>query len=528
MNSEIYQKIVESAEEGIWLIDDSGKTTYVNDKVCQMIGHASEELLGQEMSHFMDSEEYVKLMEKLENRRAGVREQHNVVFRKKDGTRLWVSAACSPLFDTQDKYIGALGLVSDISHRHRNEVLLKSQRNVFEILVAGGTLEASLEQLLFAVEELVEGVIPSILLLNDNGQFTGGVDLGLPKTYSAAINGSYIGPKAGSCGTSAYRKETVIVSDIANDPLWSDYKQIALPHGLAACWSSPITSRTGKVLGTFAMYFCTKRKPTQFELDLVKDITSAAALSVEHIKLLEKEKKHLEEAKKAIKIREDFISIASHELRTPLTSLKARVDLMNMMMAKIQLPEEISQKFRPIIEGIQPDVQKFSKLIETLLDVSKMGESKFFLNKEEVNISHAIFEEAHRLDAEFKKKHTQLDLHIDSDIHGHCDYLRLQQVVANLLMNALKFGEGKPVELHASTDSSKLLLKVVDHGIGIAKEDISRIFEPFERAVSDLHYGGLGLGLFITLQIVESHGGTIRVKSELGKGTTFEVMIPLV
>lgn len=528
MNNEIYQKIVESAEEGVWLIDDSGKTTYVNEKVCQMIGYEADEIMGQEMSHFMDPDEHSKLMERLDTRKAGVREQHNVVFRKKDGSRLWVTAACSPLFDANENYIGGLGLVSDISFRYRNEVLLQAQRNVFEILVGGGKLESSLEQLLFAVKKLVEDVIPSILLLDDNDQFVRGIDLGLPQAYSVAITGAKIGPKVGSCGTSAYRKELVIVSDIENDPLWADYKQLALPFGLAACWSSPILSRTGKVLGTFAMYFTSKRKPTQFELELVKDITSAAALSVEHIKLLEKEKKHLEEAKKAIKIREDFISIASHELRTPLTSLKARVDLMSMMMAKVQLPEEISQKFRPIIDGIQPDVQKFSKLIETLLDVSKMGEKKFFLHKEETNLSHAIFEEAHRLDTEFQKKNTKLELYIESGIHGHCDYLRIQQVVANLLMNALKFGDRNPVELHASTDSSKLLLKIVDHGIGIAKEDLSRIFEPFERAVSDQYFGGLGLGLFITLQIVESHGGTIRVKSELGKGTTFEVMIPLV
>jgi PAS domain S-box-containing protein len=162
------------------------------------------------------------------------------------------------------------------------EMLLAGEKRLLEAIARGYSRTPILDASCRLVEELASGSLASILLLDPAGnRLRHGAAPSLPMNYTEAIDGSVIGPSAGSCGTAAYRAEPVIVSDIATDPLWSDYRDLALAHGLRACWSRPILSSEGRVLGTFATYYREPRSPTPQEHTIIERITHLVAIAIE-------------------------------------------------------------------------------------------------------------------------------------------------------------------------------------------------------------------------------------------------------
>ena len=171
----------------------------------------------------------------------------------------------------------------NVTEDKRGEALRNAHSRVLELAIGDAPLETTLTELIRIVESTSStGVLGSILILDPDGKhLRKGAAPSLPPEYTAAIDGAEIGACAGSCGTAAYLGAAVFVSDIATDPLWADYKQIALPHGLRACWSTPILTRGRKVLGTFAMYHREPREPTVRDLMLVDLVTQTAALVID-------------------------------------------------------------------------------------------------------------------------------------------------------------------------------------------------------------------------------------------------------
>jgi hypothetical protein len=174
----------------------------------------------------------------------------------------------------------------DVSEDKRNEGLRHAHAAVLEMAVADAPLEQTLSELIRLVEEASRtGVLGSILILDEDGRhLRRGAAPSLPTAYCEAIDGAEIGPCAGSCGTAAFSGRPVFVADIATDPLWTAYKVVALPHGLRACWSTPIITSGRRVLGTFAMYHREPREPTVRDLALVDLVTQTAALIIDRAK----------------------------------------------------------------------------------------------------------------------------------------------------------------------------------------------------------------------------------------------------
>jgi PAS domain S-box-containing protein len=170
-----------------------------------------------------------------------------------------------------------------IDHLKIAEALSLLDKAVLEMIMAQRPVAQVLENLCLKIEEISPGLLCSILLLDQrNGTLHGGIGPSLPKTYLETINGTKIGPRAGSCGTAAYLQQLVVVSDIATDPLWADYKQLALPHGLHACWSMPIPARGGTTLGTFACYYSQHRTPDSYHLALINRASHLAGIAIEY------------------------------------------------------------------------------------------------------------------------------------------------------------------------------------------------------------------------------------------------------
>jgi signal transduction histidine kinase len=251
------------------------------------------------------------------------------------------------------------------------------------------------------------------------------------------------------------------------------------------------------------------------EVSALQQRAKALESEIEHRKRIE------QELVKALRMRDDFLSIAGHELRTPLTALQLQIHSLLSMVHQGSDP-----RLKEKLERAGRQTERLASLTEGLLDVARLSTGRLTLQPEECDLSALVRDVVERCSETVAQAGCPLRVLVEEQVIGQWDRLRLEQVVTNLLSNALKYGAGKPVEVLVKAAKDRARLAVRDNGLGIALEDQARIFDRFERAVSLRHYGGLGLGLWITRQIVEAHGGVIRVESEPGSGATFTVELP--
>ncbi len=254
------------------------------------------------------------------------------------------------------------------------------------------------------------------------------------------------------------------------------------------------------------------------------DVTERKRAEAERDRLLETERAARAAAEEAIRVRDEFLSIASHELRTPLTSMQLVVHVLRAAFARgTAVTPEAGTK---LLENIERQTQRLARLTAELLDVSSLAAGRLSLQRGEVDLAALCDEVIARFREELARSGSTITLRSRVAPVGQWDRSRIDQVIANLLSNAIKYGEGRPIEVEVGGAESTAWIAVRDHGIGVAPEDLERLFERFERCVSPRNYGGLGLGLFIVRQIVQMHGGQVTVTSALGEGSTFRVELP--
>jgi signal transduction histidine kinase len=282
-----------------------------------------------------------------------------------------------------------------------------------------------------------------------------------------------------------------------------------------------IASSPWKVAGVFLLGSVVTLFLFWFHLLLRRQMEAARIIAGENKRLLEKEKEH-------VMARDEFVSIASHELKTPLTSLKLQAQIMQRTISKD--PSQLTpEKLESLVSQIDLQTTRLTRLVDDMLDISRIRTGILKINKEQVNLAEVIADVIERLRPQFIEKMgvpPQCDL--EKNLIGQWDRFRLEQVMTNLFTNAIRYGKEKPINVKAYRDQDIVKVSVKDQGMGIAEENQRKIFMRFERAgMSASEVSGLGLGLFITKQIVEAHGGTIEVQSELEKGSTFTVSLPL-
>ncbi|HYX89920.1 MAG TPA: HAMP domain-containing sensor histidine kinase, partial [Myxococcaceae bacterium] len=252
-------------------------------------------------------------------------------------------------------------------------------------------------------------------------------------------------------------------------------------------------------------------------------MTIAAVRDLTERRRAEDERARFREAQEAIRIRDEFLSIASHELKTPLTAMLMHIQsLLRVIGSGRYEPHRLRTK----VETIQRMAHRLNDLIGELLDVSRITAGRLNLRRELVDLTRMVREVAARFEEAAARAGCEFRMEAPGPVTGYWDPNRLDQIVTNLLSNAIKYGAGEPVEIRVGENNGLAWFKVRDWGIGIAPEDQSRLFQRFERVVSHRNYGGFGLGLWIVRQLVEAHGGAVRLQSAPGLGSEFVVELP--
>jgi signal transduction histidine kinase len=290
--------------------------------------------------------------------------------------------------------------------------------------------------------------------------------------------------------------------------------------GLRSAIAVPLRSR-GKVFGTITFILAESgRVYDEIDFELAQELGLRAGIAVENARLYQ-------EAQAAARIRDAFLAVAGHELRTPITALGLQLQSLAGALENGTFAANFD-RWKERVNKTVKHVGRLDRLVNELLDVSRISSGRHVLDREEVDLAALAAEVVERHADESARRLSPLIVTHSGDTRGHWDRSRLDQIVTNLVENALKYGEGKPIELNVVGEPDAVRLSIHDRGIGIELSAHARIFGRFERAVSERHYAGFGLGLWIVRELVEAHGGVVSFESAPRVGSTFTVALPRV
>jgi signal transduction histidine kinase len=246
-----------------------------------------------------------------------------------------------------------------------------------------------------------------------------------------------------------------------------------------------------------------------------------------YIQLLSKLERRYQKAVEEITARDEFLAVASHELKTPVTSMLLQVQLALHNIKHVSLAKFSVSSLLQMLDSTEQQSKRLAKMVNDLLNTSLITTGRLELEREDEDLAQIVRDVSLPFADKMKKEDKTLVVSAEKPIRGKFDKVRIEQVVSNLLSNAIKYGNGKPVRVSVSNSNSIGTIVVQDQGIGISKDQQERIFKRFARAANGKEYRGLGVGLYITDQIVRAHKGAISLESKPGKGTKFTITLPL-
>jgi len=425
---------------------------------------------------------------------------------------------------------GGVIVCRDITESKREDAFRAGQGRVLEMIGRGAKLADVLASLVTLIESQSDDMLCSVVELSEDGKhIRHGAAPNLPDIYVQAVNGAPIGPKNGSCGTAMYLGKQVIVTDMLSDPLWEDYRELALLSGLRACWSTPIFSGAGKVLGSFAMYYRQPQTPTGSEARLTEVATHIAGIAIEHQRAenelrAREEQLRVTQAELAhvarVSTMGELAASIAHEVNQPLGAIVGNADI---CLRWLEEPEPDLPQLREALEDISSDGHRASQVIARIRSLVK----KHVPDKLPLNFNEVVGEVIDLVGHEAQRKQVVLISAMEDALpEVVADRVQLQQVLINLVMNAIEaMNESDRHELTVTTSRSDIgvLAAVSDCGVGIDAASLEQIFKPFHTTKSN----GMGMGLAISRSIIESHGGKLWAEANEHGGATFKFTLPV-
>jgi len=501
--AQAFQLLREVKDYAIYLLDPNGIVLTWNEGAHAIKGYTAAEIVGRHFSTFFTPEDRVdgRPERLLDVARTKGRVEDHAWRLRKDGTRLWANVVITAIHGDDGELQGFAKVTRDLTERRIADEMLRQSEERSRLLVEG-------------VKDY------AIFMLDPDGYvLTWNAGAQRIKGYSAdEIIGQHFSlfypPELNGLGHPARELE------IARSVGRYEEEGIRVRKSGERFWASVVISAVYEP-GTDQLRGFAKVTRDLTERRKAEEAMRSAS---EQIDL---ERLRTEEVRSALKARDEFISVAAHELRTPLAALLLKIQSAQVLAGKQSMNNDGSfAKLSERLAGAVAQIGRLSDLVQRLLDVSGIVAGRLTLRLEPTSLS----ELTHRVVDDFRDAAAtvgcEITLTAQGAGEGQWDAARVEQILNNLIANAIKYGRGRPVDVRLEENAESVRLFVRDQGIGIRKEDTERIFDRFERAASVEQYSGLGLGLYITKTIVESHGGLIRVASAPGQGSMFIVELP--
>lgn len=495
--------IVESSDDAIIGKTLDGLITSWNPAAERLYGYAAREAIGRSIDLIVPPEHADELSSILARLRHGQRIEHyETLRRRKDGTDLTVSVSIAPIFDLAGRITGAASIARDITEQARIEAELRASHDqlaaVFRSVHDGLLVQDTTGRVQYAndaVARLWGFASADALMAASLSEILAGVRL------RDAAGNPY--PPERLPGRRVLAGETVAELTL----------EVTIGATSEAHWvsitSTPVFDAGGR---------------GRLVVSLVRDVTEQRRQEAELAELLMSEQNARAAAEAAVRVKDEFLSTASHELKTPLTSLKGAVQLLARGLVE-RNPEQTDA----MIRMLDRQCDRLTRLVDDLLDVSRLALGRVQLHRQRVRLDALVREMVARLQAVTPNHRLALGLLTESFVDADQD--RIEQVLLNLLTNAVKFSPGGgDIDIAIEPRNGQAVVSVADHGIGIARERQGQVFEQFYQAHTDgrHHYGGMGIGLYISRELVNRHGGEMWFTSAEGEGSTFCFSIPVV
>ncbi|MDH5436256.1 MAG: ATP-binding protein [Gammaproteobacteria bacterium] len=505
-------------------LDEHWTMEYINHDVETITGYKASDFIGNSIRSYASiiHPDDVAIVDKVVAAAVNKKAPYSIEYRIIDskGKTHWVYEKGRATYDEKGKPAWLDGVIFDVSVRKTLEKIESGSLYVLDKLARGAPLEDVLEAVVLSIQEIWPEMICSVLLLdNESGCLHLGAAPDLPDYYNEAIEGLKIGKNVGSCGAAAFTKTPCVVDDILTHPNWKPFIEIVSRTGLRACWSHPVISAEGIVLGTFACYYKNPRSPEDSEIEGIKRATNLAGIAIQRRaeeQALIKEKERAEEANKA---KSDFLSRMSHELRTPLNAIMGFAQLFD-------LDEGLDEVYVEYSREIYNAGNHLLQLVNDILDLSKIEAGKMEVSSVSIDVA-SILTECYRFISPFAGTNSitmSINPVQENEFFVLADPLRLKQILLNLLNNAIKYNcKNGRVDINvANAKPGYIRISITDEGLGLDENQKSKLFTPFDRLGADkTKVDGAGIGLVISKNLANLMGGGLGVDSEEGNGSTF-------
>jgi PAS domain S-box-containing protein len=505
-SEERYRLLVTNVKDyAIFLVNPEGIVMTWNTGAELLKGYKAHEIIGKHFSTFYSQFDKDRKHPQNELKIAAATGRHEEEgWRiRKDGSRFWANIILTRLLDGTGKHIGFAKITRDLTERKHAEEILRESEERFRLMID-------------SVKDY------SIIMLSPDGLITSWNEgAQRMKGYSASeIYGKHFSafyePEEVAVGKCEYELREATATGRFEDEGWRVRKDGT------KFWANVVITALRDAKGELRGFSkvtrdTTERKRTEDKLRMAQESLELRVAS------------RTKELEAAIESRDEFLSIASHELRTPLTALKLQQQIFARELNKLTKGEGVPlTRATEVSEMTKRQVAQLSRLVDDMLDVSRISTGRLRVELQAGSLSDLASRVFKSFEPQFDSAGVKATLDIREELRANFDPHRIEQVISNLLSNAVKYGAGSPVSMSVRRVGSQAEIEVRDEGPGISQADQARIFKRYERAISANEVSGLGLGLFISEQILQSHGGHVHVESDLQKGSRFIVTLPLI
>ena len=518
-SDELFRLLVESVKDyAIFVLDPHGYVRSWNAGAQRIKGYTADEIIGRHFSAFYPEEDQArgKPAEVLAIASAEGRYEDYDWRVRKDGTRFWANVVITALRDQDGELVGFAKVTRDLTERKRAE----DERAALEALTTEALAHLSLEELLQALLDriavaLAADTVAVLLVSEKDDVLVARAARGLEEEVERGIR---IPLGRGFAGQIAKEARPIVLEDVEHS---SVLNPILRDKGVRSLAGVPLVVR-GRVIGVLHVGSLERREFQPRDVQFLQIVGDRVALAIEHARLYEEAtaaRSDADAAEHALRLRDEFISIAAHELKTPMTSAKAAAQLVKRSFRGTALTASQERS----LDIIDRQITKLSRLVVQLLETVRIESGRLELARVPVDLVRLV--NATVEDTRTVSERHEIVVEAPEELMATIDELRIEQVVTNLLDNAMKYSpDGGRVEVRVASSGENAIISVRDHGLGVAPEHRTHLFDRFYQAHPDR--SGMGLGLYITRQIVERHGGTIYAESPSDGGTRFVVSIP--